>query len=175
VPDAITPLDGAVLAVLLIALGRGLLIGLIREGFSLAALAAAVLVTRHATPAAAAWLERVTGGQIGSIVAPWIAGAVIVLASGALVALIGRWLRRGVREAGLGWADRLGGAALGTAEGVVVAMLIVFAASWMLGREAPSVADSRSLAAYDQIRTLMRDHRDELPQVAAPGAWKGGR
>ena len=47
--SALTSLDGIILAILIIAMARGLFIGLVRESFSIAALAAAVLAARYGT------------------------------------------------------------------------------------------------------------------------------
>jgi len=171
-----TLLDGIVGCVLLVALARGLYIGLVREGFSMAALAAAVIVTRAATGPAAQWLVDATDGQIGALAAPWIAGAAIALATVTLVGLAGRVMRRGLQLAGLSWADRVGGAALGLAEGSLVAVIVVLAAVWLVGREHPSVASSRSLAVYDQVQEAVAERVDELPEppelphVALPGS-----
>ncbi len=168
----ITPFDGAVLAVLLVAVARGLYIGLIREGFSIAALGAAVLATRYGTAPAADWLQRTTGGEIGPAAAPWLMGAAIAIGTVGLFSLAAKLMRRGARFAGLDWADRLGGAALGAAEGALVSMLIVLASTWLIGRDHPVVASSRSLEAYDVVRSFVDDHADELPSVAAPGRWR---
>ncbi len=62
-----SPLDGVILAVLLVAVARGIWTGLIREAFSVAALAAALVAARFFTTPAAAWLTETTGDQIGSI------------------------------------------------------------------------------------------------------------
>lgn len=171
-----TLLDGIVGSVLLAALVRGLYIGLVREGFSMAALAAAVIATRATTGHAAQWLVEATDGQIGTVAAPWIAGAGIALATVTIVGLAGRVLRRGLQLAGLSWADRVGGAALGLAEGSLVAVIVVLAAVWLVGREHPSVASSRSLAVYDQVQEVVAERVDELPEppelphVALPGS-----
>jgi uncharacterized membrane protein required for colicin V production len=167
----ITAIDVAVLAILAVAVARGTLIGLIREGFSLAALAAAVFATRLATPAAASWLEAWSQGRIGAELALWLAGAVIAIASVCVVAGVGALLRRGARLAGLGWADRLGGAALGAAEGALVAVLLMTGSLWLLGRSHPTLASSRSLAAYEQLQGVVARNADRLPPVAAPGSW----
>jgi uncharacterized membrane protein required for colicin V production len=166
-----SPLDGVILAVLLVAVARGIWTGLIRETFSVAALAAALVAARFFTTPAAAWLTETTGGQIGSIAAPWIMGALIAIGSVGVVAIVGRLLRRGAQLAGLSWADRLGGAAIGAAEGALVALVIVLACTWTIGREHPAVADSRSLAAYDEVTKFVDERGVELPDVAAPGKW----
>lgn len=161
-------LDGVALAIGLIAVTRGFFIGLIRESFSIAALGAACVAVSYGNPAAAAWLHQVTGGQIGAGAAPWISGAAIAIASVLLVGMIGRWLKRGAQAAGLGWADRLGGGALGAAEGALVVALIVVAASWLVGRDHPQIAQSRTIEAYDQVEAFVRSNAGELPEVAAP-------
>ncbi len=170
-----TPLDGIVLTVILAALARGLFIGLVREGFSMAALAAAILITRATAADAGTWLNEHTGGQIGELAAPWIAGFVIALSTAACMGLVGRLARKGVRLAGLSWFDRVGGGALGLAEGTLVSILVVLGAVWVVGREHPGVADSRSLAAYDAVQDAVMERADELPDmpelppVALPG------
>lgn len=173
-----TPLDGIVLTVLVAALARGLFRGIVLEGFSMAALAVAVLVTRATAESAGSWLNESTGGQIGALAAPWIAGLLIALCTAAFMGLIGRLLRKGVRMAGLSWVDRLGGGALGLAEGALIGVLVVLAAVWGMGREHPSVADSRSLLAYDEVQAIVLERADELPDfpdmpelppVALPG------
>jgi uncharacterized membrane protein required for colicin V production len=166
-----SPLDGLVLAIVLIAVARGFFIGLIREGFSIAALAGGCLAVRYATAPAAEWLHNATKGQIGSAVSPWIAGALIAIVSVGLIALVGRWLQRGVRAAGLGWADRLGGTVLGAAEGGLVGALLVLGAVWWFGNAHPVVMESRSVVAYQEAQTYLRDYAGELgdlPDVAAP-------
>lgn len=170
-----TPLDGIVLTVLVAALARGAFRGIVLEGFSMAALAVAVLVTRATAGPAGAWLNARTDGQIGALAAPWIAGILIAFCTAAFMGLIGRLLRKGVRMAGLSWADRVGGGALGLAEGGLLSVLVVLGAVWIVGRDHPSVADSRSLAAYDRVQSVVRERADELPDlpelpaVALPG------
>jgi uncharacterized membrane protein required for colicin V production len=158
-------LDGVVGVVLLVALARGLWIGLIREGFSMGALAAAVLVTRAGLDPASDWLVDVTGGQIGEMAAPWIAGSVLAGATAIGVGFAGRLIRRGFRYAGLSWADRMGGAALGFAEGALVALVLMLGATTLVGRDHPAIADSRALAVYDDVREIVDERRDDLPDV----------
>ena len=88
-----------------------------------------------------------------------------------LVAMAGRVLRKGVHFAGLGWADRLGGAALGTAEGLILGLLLVVGATWVLGKNDPAVAHSKSLEAYEVVRSYFSERGQELPDVATPGEW----
>jgi uncharacterized membrane protein required for colicin V production len=165
---SLTPLDAAVLAILLVAIARGFLIGLIREGFSIAALGAACVAVGYGTAPAARWLQDATRGEIGGVAAPWIAGAVIGVLSIAVVTFAGRILRRGARMAGLGWADRMGGGVLGAAEGALVGALAVLVVTWIVGRDHPVVAGSRSLETVEELQAYL-DQQDELPAVAAPG------
>jgi uncharacterized membrane protein required for colicin V production len=131
-----------------------------------------VLAARFATEPMAAWLVDVTGGELGPSLAPWFSGALIAMATVVAVGLLGRMIRRGARFAGLGWADRLGGAALGAAEGTLVAILIVLGTTFVIGRQHPSVEPSKSLRAYDEVRSFVVRNRDQLPgslpSVAAP-------
>jgi membrane protein required for colicin V production len=146
--------DTLVAAILAIALLRGLFLGLIREAFSIGALGAACVSVRFFTAPSAAWLHEITRGAVSAALAPWIAGAVVAVATVAGVAGLGRLLQRGARAAGLGWADRVGGAALGAAEGALVAGLLLLLIGAAIGREHPFVAGSRSIAALERVERL---------------------
>ena len=164
----VSALDGLVVAILLLAIARGLFRGLIGEVFSIAALGGACLAVRYGTSPAAAWLQEATRGEIGPGAAPWITGALLAIATIGVVAMVGRLLKRGAKAVGLGWADRLGGGALGAAEGALVAGLMLMGAIWMVGRAHPTLAGSRSLEAFDQLQAAVQERADSLPDVAAP-------
>ena len=170
---AFAPVDFLVMAILGIAVARGLLRGLFREAFSIASLAAAVISVKLFSDDVARWLLRVSDGQIGELGAPWVAGFLIVLAAIGIITAAGRLLRRSAKAAGLGWADRAGGVLMGTAEGVLVAGIILSVAVYFLGRGHEILADSRSLEAMDQLEEFARSGEipfDEipLPSIAAP-------
>ncbi len=154
------PVDVLVLAILAVALLRGLLLGLVREAFSIAALVSACFAVKLYNPVATDWLLEVAAGRITPFAAPWLAGMLLTGVTIAVVVLAGRVLRRGVRYAGLGWADRAAGAVLGTAEGVLVAGILLVMAGAVLGRSHSLLADSRGMQALEQIEQ----------QAAAPGA-----
>jgi len=170
--ESITPLDGTVLFVMLVAIARGGYIGLIRESFSIAAVGASCIALRFGNGPASKALENVSGGEIGAGVAPFITGAVILVSTIALIGILGRQLKRGARAVGLGWADRLGGSALGTAEGALIATLVVIGATLVFGREHTWVENSRSVEAVDALREYVFMNYDEelesIPDVAAP-------
>ena len=165
---AFSLLDASIGVLLALAMLRGIWIGLLREGFSIAALAAGCLSVRYGAGPGGEWLASVSGGQIGAAAAPWIAGTAIAIASVMAVGMIGRFLRRGARAAGLGWADRAGGAALGAAEGAVVAAIVVAVTLFVVGRDHPAVAGARSVAAFDALREAVDESGAQLPDVAAP-------
>jgi len=162
----LTLIDGVVGAVLLVAIVRGLFIGLIREAFSIASLAAGVLAARYGAAPGGAWLTDVTDGRTGPVPPEWMAGVGLAIGAAVAVAAVGYLVRRGARFAGLSWADRVGGGALGAAEGLVVALLIVLGTTFAIGRQHPVVADSRSIAAYDALRTYVERNAGDLPDVA---------
>ena len=170
----LSPLDAAVFAVLGIATLRGLFLGLIRESFSIAALGGAFLAVRYLRVPVAAWLEQFSQGQLGSMASNWIGGFLLVVVTIGVIVLCGKLFRRGSRWAGLGWADRLGGGALGAAEGAFVAGLLITAAIWVAGREHPAVAQAQSVSAFDQVRAMVEGQQRQTsrtPDVAAPGDW----
>jgi membrane protein required for colicin V production len=164
----IASVDLAVAVILGIALLRGLFLGLVREAFSIAALAAACVVVRSYAEPAGDRLVDLSGGQIGPAVAPWLAGAVLGVASIAAVAIVGRMVQRGARAAGLGWADRAGGAVLGAAEGALVAGVLLLVAVGVLGRDHPLIAGSRSIAALEQLERYAGEGDLREIDVAAP-------
>jgi len=167
------PVDYVLGVVLVLAVLRGLARGLLRETFSIAALAVAIVAVRLFYGDVATWLIQITEGKIGEMAAPWVAGAAIAIGTIGVTAVIGRFLRRGAKVVGLGWADRAGGAVLGTAEGLLVAGILIGLIGYVAGRNHPSIAHSRSLEAFEELEKMARDGRFPeidfaLPTVAAP-------
>jgi len=160
--------DFVLLVILAIAFLRGILRGLLREAFSIASLAAACMVVMLFYGNAAEWLLRVTQGRIGEIGAPWVGGALLGIATIGLITLLGRLLRKGAKFAGLGWADRAGGALLGAAEGVLACVAVVSLLGYAIGRDHPLLAQSRSLEALEQLEHIAQTGElPPLPDVAA--------
>ena len=161
-PGAVDVVVGAILG---IAALRGLFLGLVRETFSIASLGAACVAVELFRKPAGSWIAGLAGGAIGPGLAPWVGGAAVAVLSIAIVVLAGRTLRRGVRWAGLGWADRAGGLALGAAEGALVAGVLLLLAATLLGRGHPALETSQSFAALEQVGRAVRGGE---ASVAAP-------
>ena len=163
-----TALDAIVVAVMTIALIRGLWIGMVRELFSLGAIVAACIAVRLFAGAGGEWLAERSG--IAESVATGIAGIAIGIASLAVLATVGRYAKRGVDKAGLRSFDRFGGAVLGSAEGLIVAAVVLLVAIFAFGREDPLVSRSKSVEAFDVLEewALGPDAEEALPDVAAP-------
>ncbi len=163
--------DTAVVLLLAIATARGLWLGLVREAFSLAGIAAAGLAAwQFAEPAAKA-LAATTGDAIPAVAIHGIAVAGLALGTLLAVAMVGRLIRRGLQFAGLGLADRLAGGCLGALEGALVVGLVLGGASTVLGRDHAWLASSQALAAYERIRAeALPDEPQATParDVAAP-------
>lgn len=91
--------------------------------------------------------------------------------SGILVGALGRYVRRGARIVGLGMADRIGGGAVGAAEGALVAMIVIMGAQRMFGTEHPVVFNSYSVAVAEELRVSFATgtvpQLPGLPSVAA--------
>jgi len=160
------PIDMVALAVLLIAALRGMSLGLIREVFSLGALAAAVIAVRVWNEPFAHWFQRVSG--LPHYLVPWLAGALLAAGVVTAVAMFGRLIRQGVRGVGLGFFDRLGGAALGVAEGALAAGVLLVMIGGVLGRGHSLVANSRSFALLERAERLTAAREAPRPDVAAP-------
>ena len=73
--NGIAFIDLVVMTVLLIALGRGLWIGLIREGLSIVSSGAATIVTRLYVDPVAVGLSNLTSGEISGRTSFWIASS----------------------------------------------------------------------------------------------------
>lgn len=164
--DPFSMLDGIVLAILVIMIVRGLMIGLIRETFSIAALAVACVAVSYGRLPVQSALGAITQQGIPSSIVPWVAGGLLAILSIAGVRLLGRGLRRGVRAVGLGWADRIAGGILGTAEGALLGGLAIAGTIWVLGTGAPVVANSYSLRAYEKMQEAVV--RNSFDQSVAP-------
>jgi membrane protein required for colicin V production len=162
------PIDIAAFAILLIAALRGMSLGLIREVFSLGALAAAVIAVRVWNEPFAHWLQRASGNQLPHYLVPWLAGVLLAVGVVAAVATFGRVMRQGARAVGLGFFDRLGGAALGVAEGVLAAGVLLFVIGGVLGRSHSLVATSLSFSLLERAEQLTASRAAPGPDVAAP-------
>lgn len=173
--EDISTLDSVVLAVLGIAIVRGFWIGLIREGFSIAALGGGLLAVRYGTPRVADFIENASQGDLGPTVSMWIAAAAIGIGVVFVIGAIGKMLRRGAHSVGLGWADRIAGSVVGAAEGALAAGVILVVTTWALGADSPVVEDSKSIEVLEGLQDYVAEHQDELPAVASPGKWLPSR
>jgi membrane protein required for colicin V production len=143
-------IDIVAVTVLVVAVLRGIWIGIVREAFSLAALAAAVLAFRALRAPVAAEIAART--QWEPLIATAAAGGAVVVAALVFVTLVGAIVRRLVGVAGLSGIDRVGGAALGAAEGVLVIALALFAVVEVLGPKDPLLTGSRAIAIFESWR-----------------------
>jgi membrane protein required for colicin V production len=153
--EELRTLDAVAAGVLALAALRGIWIGAVREAFSLAGLAAAVLVVRVWRVPFAHWLDARGPFAITELAAQIVAGLVLGVATLIAVAVIGRVVRRGVRGAGLGLLDRLLGSLLGAAEGAVVVAALVVGLAALLGREDDALAGTRTLAALEATEAAL--------------------
>ncbi|MCA9509442.1 MAG: CvpA family protein [Myxococcales bacterium] len=164
-------LDLVVGAVMALAIVRGFFVGMIREGFSVAAIGAVVLGMLYGAQPAGLWLEQATAGEVGGQPAKWIGGLACGIAAGIAIGALGRYLRRGARIVGLGMADRVGGSAIGAAEGALIGTLLIVGATRAFGPQHPQVANAYSVAVMDElqfaIETGTMPQLPGLPNVAS--------
>ena len=158
--------DAVAAAAIAVAIVRGAVIGGIRESFSLAAVAVALIVVRMGTSPAAAWLAENAPLELAPWAATVLAAAALVIGSLIAVGLLGRALRAGVHAAGLGFMDRAAGGALGAAEGVLVVAVGIAIGATALGPDHASLRHSQTLAAYEAATDWAGS--DRLEDVAAP-------
>ena len=164
----IAPIDVAALAILGIAALRGMLLGLLRESFSLASLGVAYAAVLLYTRPISGWLQTISEGRVGALVAPWLAGGGLLVLGIAGTVLLGRLGKRGARMAGLGWIDRAGGVVLGSAEGILVVGIVLSIAGAVLGEQHPAIAQSRSIGAFQRLQHYAASGDWPLPEVSAP-------
>jgi len=168
---SMSPIDFVAIAIVAIGFLRGLSLGLLREALSIAALGAAVIAVRVWNQPFAHWLQNPSGPSVRYDFAPWVAGALVAIAVMQAVATFARVMRQGARSVGRGFGDRIGGAALGAAEGMIAVGVLLFVISTALGRTHSLLATSRSLAMLDRAAQIT-DTRAPLttPDVAAPAS-----
>ena len=164
------PIDVVALAIVGIATLRGLFLGFIREIFSLGAVAAAVIAVRVWNDPVAEWLVRVSDGSVSEAMSPWAAGTLLAVGVLAAVGAFGKVMGRGARAVGFGLFDRMGGAALGVAEGAVAMGALLLIIANVLGRDHTLLASSRSLELLEQVQRVAEQRSIAPPDVAAPAA-----
>jgi membrane protein required for colicin V production len=147
---------------------RGFFLGLIREAFSLASLAAAYLAVRAFVGPVSEWVGDFSGGRINEALEPWVAGALLVLVTIGAVTTVGRIIRRGARAVGLGFVDRVGGGLLGATEGVLVVVVLILLVGDRIGRDHPAIANTRTLAALEEMELLASEAPPTEIDVASP-------
>jgi membrane protein required for colicin V production len=114
------------------------------------------------------WLQNTTRGALPFDLAPWISGGLLAVAVIAGVGIFGRVMRQGARAVGLGWFDRLGGAALGAVEGALAAGVLLFLIGGVLGRSHELLQGSRSFALLERAEQIVAVAPGAPPDVAAP-------
>ena len=147
-----TAIDAVVITILALGAARGLTIGLVREAFSLAGVAAAVFAVWRFADAAAAALAPHLGNALPPAAVHALAVAGLGFGTLLAVALIGRVVRRSVQLVGLGLLDRLAGGCLGALEGALVGALLLGGASFVLGPAHPWLAQSQAVAVFERAR-----------------------
>jgi len=160
--------DAIALAIVALAAARGVWNGLVREAFSLAGIAAACVAVRFGVGPVAPWLAEHAPFSLSPFGAKLAAGVLLGVGALAAVSLAGRLLRSGARAAGLGLVDRVGGAALGAAEGALVVAIGLLLTGMALPAGHPALARSRAVAIYDEARALARATVPEARDVASP-------
>jgi uncharacterized membrane protein required for colicin V production len=170
-------IDAVALALLVLAALRGLWIGALREAFSLAGLAGAAWAVAAFRAPAGAWLAEHGPFEMTDLAARLVAA--LVLGAGTLVGVgvLSRLAHRGMREAGLGLADRVAGGLLGAFEGALVVAALVFGLTALLGRDDSALAGTRSLAAFEWVEERLGVAVGESPRagLSSPPARPSAR
>jgi uncharacterized membrane protein required for colicin V production len=159
-------IDRVALGVVVLATLRGLWIGLLREAFSIAALAAAFVAVKLWTEPTTAWLlaNAPFDVSLSDRQAQLVGGALVAIAAAFVVVAVGGFVRKRFHANGLGPIDRLLGGALGGAEGALVAAVALIGVVAFVGPQHEVLAGSRSVELLSRARLLAED----LPSVASP-------
>jgi membrane protein required for colicin V production len=130
--QTLTPLDWAIVAVLVISTVMACIHGFLVEVCALAGLIAGIILAGQYYLQVAPWVARFVHND--SAVA---AIAFLLVAFGVMLAaaIIGRVLRWILRSIGLGWADRIAGGAFGLLKGYILVALGVAAMAAFFPRE----------------------------------------
>lgn len=165
-------IDRVALGLVAIALLRGLWIGLLREAFSVAAIAAAFIAVRLWTDPTALWLLERSPFDVtlSERMARLAGGALLAVGALFVVVAIGGFVRKRVHQTGLGLLDRLFGGALGAAEGTLLAGVALIGLIAVVGPEHEVLRGSRGVALLAEARELASEALPELalPDIAAP-------
>jgi membrane protein required for colicin V production len=165
-------IDRVALGIVVIAALRGLWIGLLREAFSLGAVAAAFVSVKLWTDSATAWLleHAPFDLSLSDREAHVLGGALVGLTAAFVVVAIGGFVCKRAHANGLGVFDRLLGGALGGAEGALFVAVALIGVVALVGPHHAVLAGSRSIELLARARLFA----DELPNVAAPPPEEDG-
>ncbi len=126
---AFNAFDWMVLFVLIWSVVLAFLRGIIRELFGLAGTILGLLLAAWNYPAFAAWLSRWITSPVAAEITAFLLIAVLVMA---VCTLLGRLVRGTAHTVGLGFLDRVAGAAFGLLRGCVLGMGILMAVTAFL-------------------------------------------
>jgi uncharacterized membrane protein required for colicin V production len=160
--------DLVAVSVLGLAALRGVWLGLVRETFSLASLAAACVAVSFGAAPGGEWLKANAGLELDPRVAAVLAGIGITVAVLVAGSMLGRLVKSSARAVGLAWLDRGAGGVLGAAEGALVVTLALILTSVALGRDHPYLEESQAYDAVEQLQEAARKGPNALPHVGAP-------
>jgi membrane protein required for colicin V production len=140
-------LDFVIIALLLFSLIRGVFRGLIKELSSIVGVLGGFYAAYTYYPVAAkqisSWMSHPTYANIVGFMAIFIAVCIVVAIAASLIKYL-------MKLTFLGWADRLGGALVGTVKGAIVALVIVMMLTAFLPNNASVLRDS--MAARHLLR-----------------------
>ncbi len=114
--------------------------GLVREIFSFLSIILGFFGASYGYSALAQWLKRwVTNEALAQI----LGFAILFIAIALLIALLGRALSRLIHKGGLGWADRMGGAAFGFLKAILLVAIIVLVLTAFLPPKSAILLESK--------------------------------
>ncbi len=164
----LNPLDWAIVVVLAFSAVTAFLRGLIRSVVSLVGVAAGLVMAAWYAPAAAVYVTPwVTPAALAQIVGfAAVFAAVFLLAS-----LLGRALRNASHAVGLGFVDRLGGAAFGVVRATLVLAVLMVPLSPFL----PLIPYTRNSVLLPYLRTAAHGVSFVVPQHFGDRLTEGAR
>ena len=114
--------------------------GLVREIFSFLAIILGFFGASYGYPRAAEWLKRWVEQET---VAQILGFAVLFLIVALGVSLLGRLLSKVIHKGGLGWADRMGGAAFGFLKAILLIAIMILVLTAFLPPKSKVLLESK--------------------------------
>ena len=130
--QTLTPLDWAILAVLVISTVMAFIHGFLVEVCALIGLVGGIILAGHSYPQFVPWIQHFVHDAAAAAGIAFLLVALGVMLAAAILGRVLRWILHGL---GLGWADRIAGGAFGLLKGYILVVLGIAAMAAFFPRQ----------------------------------------